>query len=200
MKYINFIDIPDLEKHKKDLLYFYETVGDPKTVWWCYFKDQVKEIIPDFFDMWKREFNITLHQLIYFVNFKNDLTIKDPADERCIFIHVDAQDSDDQGENLPIDQKYATKFVPRHAINIPLINCDGSYTLWYNIKDDRPHEYYPKYDCGGFNPDSVEEVYRAELYKPAVLKVDIPHGVYVPNNSPRVVATMRFKEPLDFLM
>lgn len=200
MKYMNYIDIPNWEKYREDLLYFYEKLGDPKKVWWCYFKDQVQEHIPEFYNMWEKQFGIHLCQLIFFVNYKNDPLVMDPNDDKAIFIHVDAQDGEDQGENLPIDQKYATKFVPRHAINIPLVNCKGSYTLWYRIKEDRPHEYYPKYDCGGFNPTAVEEVYRAELVSPAVLKVDVPHGVYVPRASPRIVATMRFEEPLDFLL
>jgi hypothetical protein len=200
MKYINYLDIPNLEKHKADLLYFYDKVGDPKKVWWCYFEQEVKEHIPEFFDMWKQEYGITLHQLIYFVNYQNDINITDPSNERCIFIHVDAKDSEDQGHDLPLDQRYATKFVPVHAINIPLINCEGSQTIWYKEKEIKSHSYYPTYGCGGLHPDNVEEIFRAELHKPAILNVGIPHGVYVPKNSPRIVATMRFKEPLDFLM
>lgn len=200
MKYINFITVPDLKKYQKDLMDFYNKLGDPNRVWWCYFEDDVKTHMPDFYDMWKHEFGITLHQLIYFVNYKNDTSVTDPKDEKCVFIHVDAMDGEDQGETLPLDQRYATKFVPRHAINIPLLHCEDSFTIWYETIDDRPHEYYPKYDCGGFNPISVKEVYRTQLTGPAVIKVDVPHGVYVPHHSPRIVATMRFKEPLDFLL
>lgn len=200
MKYMNYIDIPNWEKYKGDLLYFYEKLGDPKRVWWCYHEDQVQEHIPEFYNMWEKEFGIHLRQLIFFVNYKNDPTVMDPNDDRAIFIHVDSQDVDDQDERLPLNQQYATQFNPKHAINIPLVNCEGSYTLWYQQINNNPHTYYPKYDCGGIHPLDAKELYRGELSKPAVLKIDIPHGVYIPENSPRIVATMRFYEPLDFLM
>jgi hypothetical protein len=93
-----------------------------------------------------------------------------------------------------------TGFETTNAINIPLLNCAGSATLFYKLLKKDPDIYYAATNCGGHAKSSVEEVFRFELDRPAVLRINVPHAVYNPHDEPRVVATFRFYESTDHLL
>jgi hypothetical protein len=207
-KYYNYLDIPNWKKHQADLINFRNNNPPPDELikeyakmtpqgqevhvsWYCFFEDTIEKELPELYATFK-SMGLDVHQLIYFVNAPNKIEVKDPLDKDCIFIHIDAKDDEDWEE---------TQFEPTNAINIPLENCENSETLFYKINDETPkYCYYPNfYFCGGVDPNSVTEVARLVLDKPAVLRVNVPHGVYNPTTEMRNVATFRFYNSTEFL-
>lgn len=188
MKYAEFIDIPDFERHRQALIDFRNTRGNTNTLWWCHYQDEVEQYLPELAEMFKDQYGLTVKQLIYFCIPKNDLSVTDAANPESVFIHIDAQDED------------WTLFEPTLAINLPLEHCEGTTTLFYEKIDDTPDVFYPVYDCGGCAHDSVKEAYRFELTQPAILRINVPHGVHNPYETLRVVATIRFNEDLEPLL
>lgn len=210
MNYAKYIDIPNWEQIRDDLIAFRNKRiseglynrddGQGLFKWWCHFEDEVKTELPLLFNTFE-EMGLKMRQLILFVNSTNSLEVKDHNDPRSIFIHQDSEDSDDaEGFKQPSEIEWSTTFNPTAAINIPMENCEGSGTLFYERINDIPEAYYPKYDCGGLDHNSVKEVFRFELNKPAVLRINVPHGVYNPHKEDRVVATFRFYNSIDHLL
>ena len=185
---MNFIDIPNLKKHQEDLIKFRNTQSKLDTLWWCHFQDEVEQHLPDLAKMFKETHNLTIRQLIYFCIPHNEEGITDVNDPKSVFIHIDGKDED------------WTLFDPTYAINIPLEHCDGTYTMFYEKINDETDPYYPLFTCGGVSHSSVKEMFRFELSKPAVLRINVPHGVLNPHKELRVVATLRFNESLEKFM
>ena len=105
------------------------------------------------------------------------------------------------------DEREETDFDPTNAINIPLINCENSKTLFYDIQlkdgkqEDDIYVYYDDfYMCGGLDHSLITEVDSFTLDKPAILRVNVPHGVLNPTDKLREVATFRFYEDTDHLL
>jgi len=201
-QYAKFIDIPNWKQIQVKLIDFkkrnFPTNG---WVWYCYFEDQVRSEIPELIDIFE-SMNLKMKQMILFDNLYNDLSVTDHNHPLSIFIHTDSEDKEDTvGEQQPAEVEFSTNFSPDYAINIPMENCEGSLTLWYEfVRDTDQHCYYPHYDCGGHKHDAVKEVHRFELTAPAVLKIGSPHGVHNPHKERRSVATFRFHNDISFLI
>lgn len=197
MNYAKYIDIPNWTNLRDQLIKFSEENTPKDALWWCHFEDEVKAQIPELIDTFA-SMNLTMKQLIIFTNLQNDLNQKDHTNPEAIFIHTDREDDPDSTfDKVPV----LTNFPPTNAINIPLLNCEGSLTLFYKLKDESQSDvYYPTYNCGGHDHSNVEEVFRFELDKPAVLRINVPHAVHNPHTAPRVVATFRFAEDIEYLL
>jgi hypothetical protein len=195
--YAKYIDIPNWESLRTQIIDFKNkfTPPPPETVWWCHFEEEVKKEIPDLVDTFNR-MNLTMKQMIIFTNLQNDLSVTDNNNPLSIFVHTDREDdADSPYDKIPV----LTDFVPTIALNIPLENCEDSMTLFYKLKDEqRSDVYYPTYNCGGHDHQNIVEVERFNLTKPAVLRINVPHGVHNPNSQPRTVATFRFQENLEY--
>lgn len=209
MKYYNFIDLPNWKNHQTSIMDFRSNNPPPKELvdeyakhaaegedtyvsWYCFFEDKIKEELPDLYADFKA-MGLDVHQMIFFTNKPNDESVTDPKDPMCPFIHIDAKDDEYDGND-------ETQFEPTNAINIPLENCENSFTTFYKINDREDHVYYPNfYLCGGLEPTAVTEVERFTLSKPAVLRVNVPHAVINPTNELRHVATFRFYNNTEFL-
>jgi hypothetical protein len=203
MKYYNYVNVPNwkmlqaqLIQHKNENLFSTkdDLEKDINKKWHCYFPQEVKEQLPDVYNTFK-SMNLNIRQLIYFTNTQNDMSIKDSYDKRCMFIHTDNEDELDARyeTNIPL----LTDFKPGNALNIPMENCEGSLTLFYKVDNSDDNVFYPWYNCGGHDCNKVQEVDRFELYKPAVLRINVPHAVHNPHEEPRSVATFRFYENLE---
>lgn len=210
MNYAKYIDIPNWEQIRDDLIAFRnkrisEGVYDREDGkglygWWCHFEDEVEKELPLLLEAFDN-MGLKMRQLILFVNTTNSLDVTDHNNPEAIFIHQDSEDSDEaEGFKQPKEIEWSTTFNPTTAINIPLEYCEGSSTLFYERINNLPEVYYPKYDCGGLDHNSVKEVFRFELNKPAVLKINVPHGVHNPHKEDRVVATFRFYNSIDHLL
>ena len=196
MNYAKYIDIPHWEILRDQLIDFKNNYTPSDALWWCHFEDEVKEHIPELITVFE-SMGLQLHQLIFFTNLKNDLNMLDHANSSSMFIHTDRQDDpDSKFDDVPV----LTDFPPTNAINIPMEHCDGSLTLFYELIDETAEDvYYPRYNCGGHEHTNVKEVFRFELNRPAVLRINVPHAVHNPHNEPRVVATFRFYNNIEYL-
>lgn len=90
------------------------------------------------------------------------------------------------------------------ALNIPLINCEGTYTVWYDgkIKD----QSLPDYAIGTsivkitrvVDPRTAVEIGRCDSNIPHWINVNMLHRPETHHNQLRVAASIRFNpEPLD---
>lgn len=201
-EYAKCIDIPNWKFIQQQLIEFkkrnFPTNG---WVWYCYFEDQVRKEIPELMEVFDT-MGLKMRQMILFDNLHNDIDIKDHDNPLSIFIHTDSKDEEtDVGTAQPDEIEFSTDFAPDYAINIPMENCEGSLTLWYEFNREQDRNcYYPHYDCGGHKQDAVDEVFRFELTQPAVLKIGSPHGVYNPHKERRSVATFRFYNDISYLI
>ena len=196
MNYAKYIDIPNWENLRDQLIEFKNNYTPADALWWCHFEDEVQEQIPDLIATFE-SMGLQLHQLIFFTNLKNDLDMTDHSNSKSMFIHTDRQDDpDSKFDDVPV----LTDFPPTNAINIPMEHCDGSLTLFYELIDETAEDvYYPRYNCGGHEHTNVKEVFRFELNRPAVLRINVPHAVHNPHTEPRVVATFRFYNNIEYL-
>ena len=202
MKYAEYIDIPNWENfrdmmvafRKRDLEQNKDWPDSGRHIWWCYFPDEVRKTVPGLIETFE-SMGLTMRQMIFFNNVPNDITIKDHNDPKSLFIHTDAEDD----KKSPYDgfRDVVTNFVPTHALNIPMLNCKDSATLFYKKLNDNPGVYFANPGCGGWAHQDVEEVARFHLNKPAVLRINVPHAVWNPHSEDRVVATFRFDESLE---
>lgn len=196
MIYAKYIDLPNWQKLRDQLITFKASRTPAEALWWCHFEDEVKEHLPDIIATFE-SMNLHMHQLIFFTNLKNDLDNTDHSTPGSMFIHTDRQDDpDSKFDDVPV----LTDFPPTNAINIPMENCEGSLTLFYELVDSTADDvYYPTYNCGGHEHANVKEVFRFELSSPAVLRINVPHAVHNPHTAPRVVATFRFRNDIEKL-
>jgi hypothetical protein len=89
-----------------------------------------------------------------------------------------------------------------YALNIPIINCDNSYTIWYRLKDN----IIPRLDFYKSGKESVlsyqykdsdtEEICRLEINQPTVVNVKQPHRGISFSGKPRILISLRFREEL----
>jgi len=208
MKYYNYVNLPNWKKHQADIIAFRNQNPPPKEMldayaehtpdgqdpyvsWYCFFEDTIKKELPDLYNDFAK-MGLDVHQMIFFDNKPNKEDVTDPTDPMCPFIHIDAKDEEEWEE---------TQFDPVSAFNIPLENCENSFTTFYEIIDESlPHVYYPNfYLCGGVDPKNVKEVERFTLVQPAVIRVNVPHAVLNPTDNIRQVVTFRFYNDIEFL-
>lgn len=89
-----------------------------------------------------------------------------------------------------------------YALNIPVCNCENSYTIWYKVKDG----VKPVIDGYGspkkmiysfqYTPEDVEEIDRMESSNPAFVNVKIPHSGISFSESVRCLISLRFRPNL----
>jgi len=200
MKNWNYLDIPNWEMLRDQLIEFKKVTPKSDEIsecWQCYVLETLKKELPDVVEAFA-SIGLTPRQMIFFDNHPNDLNDRNYKGKNAVFVHIDAMD-DETGED--------TKFEPTNAINIPLVNCENSHTLFYEVNvpegrhpDDIYIVYEDFYGCGGLDLDIVKEIDRFTLNKPAILRINVPHGVYNPTNQIREAATFRFYEDTDHLL
>jgi hypothetical protein len=104
----------------------------------------------------------------------------------------------------------ANKEFPPHidtldvGLNIPLYNCDNTYTVWYDAEIlDQP---LPDYAIGSsfvetariVDPKNAVEIGRVEANQPWWINTNIPHRPETHHDQLRLAASIRFlPEPLD---
>lgn len=196
MVYAKYINIPNWISLRDQLIQFKKLHTPADALWWCHFEDEVKDHIPELAAAFE-SMGLEMHQLIFFTNLKNDLNMIDHTDASSMFIHTDRQDDpDSKFDDVPV----LTNFSPTNAINIPMEYCEDSFTLFYELIDNSAEDvYYPTYNCGGHDHNNTKEVFRFELNSPAILRINVPHAVHNPHSSPRVVATFRFCNDIEYL-
>ena len=86
-----------------------------------------------------------------------------------------------------------------YALNIPLINCEHSHTVWYDVKeydedaysgDDQTVKGYKT--ARGFKPETSTEIDRLATINPAWVNVSVPHRAENANSDLRLLISTRF--------
>ena len=86
-------------------------------------------------------------------------------------------------------------FILKYGLNLPILNCKDSYTVWYNTKDGAGMTNYKKrYPTTPFylEKDVYEEIGRVSSMQPAFINVSIPHRPEVHASVDRIAITTRF--------
>jgi hypothetical protein len=98
---------------------------------------------------------------------------------------------------LPIHIDYGPVEKTKYSLNIPVYNCEKTYTVFYKIKEGAQLEkksaginYY-----NGYKESDVEEIDRIYLNKAAFFNTQVPHSAINPTNEPRIILTMRSDKP-----
>lgn len=98
------------------------------------------------------------------------------------------------------------------ALNLPLKNCENSYTVWYETKElegesipdskNSSDPYYFFQKVGGYHEHQlVREIGRWEVSNPAFVNIGIPHRPESLHNELRLLMSLRFSPELfDYLL
>ncbi len=90
------------------------------------------------------------------------------------------------------------------AVNIPLINCEGTYTVWYDA--EIVDQELPKHAVGSesarqarvCNPRTAVEIGRCDSSIPHWINVNVPHRPETHHDQLRLAASLRFlPSPVD---
>lgn len=93
--------------------------------------------------------------------------------------------------DIHIDTQKGLPDVYRNlTLNVPLTDCRSTFHEWYNTKNDPYTEF--KYSALYWrNYENGELIDRYELLVPTILKVSVPHRIYNPLDSFRVILSIR---------
>jgi hypothetical protein len=95
------------------------------------------------------------------------------------------------GKELPIHHDTGS---PVYSLNIPLENCEGTYTKFYTSTQEPeliPGIMY-RYD-----PDCCTEVDRVYMDRPHVINVQQPHSAHNPTDRTRILIAVRLLPTFD---
>jgi hypothetical protein len=90
-----------------------------------------------------------------------------------------------------------------YGLNIPIVNCEGTYTVFYDSETNEP--IFEK----GDNRDTAyaqtrntlaTEIGRWDMSKPAWINVSIPHQAVSTHMKPRAIISARFEPELHELL
>jgi hypothetical protein len=83
-----------------------------------------------------------------------------------------------------------------YALNIPILNCDESHTVWYDAKDCAEEHYSGEVEgiktVEIYKPETSIEIGRLVASNPAWVNVSIPHRAENNNSELRLLCTTRF--------
>jgi hypothetical protein len=119
-----------------------------------------------------------------------------------------------QGNKTPIhiDHTIGLNKNVKARLNIPLLNCEKSYTAFYdlspeilaNYKITLPGKQYGSYISEGsskyweFSNDEIKPFTKVELVQPTILRTSYPHNVICQGDKfPRIAITISFKEDIS---
>lgn len=93
--------------------------------------------------------------------------------------------------DIHIDTQNGQESLYRNlTLNIPLTDCLGTYHEWYDTGTDSYNDfshsalYWRNYDSGKL-------IDRYELVKPSILKVSVPHRIWNPLKTYRIILSIR---------
>jgi len=174
--------VPDLEQIQQEVVavfnkHYPNVFGDRGFTFTYAEQDILREEAPAYTDY--------LKSLGLYDNWAKSVLIGTKGQERLKDspIHVDSED-------------WKTRC---YALNIPLINCENSHTVWYEVKeydedaysgDDQTAKGYKT--ARGFKPETSTEIGRLATINPAWVNVSIPHRAENDNAGLRLIISTRF--------
>ena len=108
-----------------------------------------------------------------------------------------------QGTSLPIHVDTIDWTTRSYGLNIPVLNCASSFTVFYRAEIDRPTQddpADPRASAFYCKENTAVEIDRIEAINPCWVNICIPHCPVVNHQLPRILASLRFSpEVHDFL-
>jgi len=107
-----------------------------------------------------------------------------------------------QNQNLPIhvDTFDKSAYLSEIALNIPVLNCADSYTVFYEAKPTNEYtlnyvsESYPEAARGHiYDTNSAIEIGRIDSSIPHWVNITFPHSAEINHNLLRINSSIRFK-------
>ncbi len=103
------------------------------------------------------------------------------------------------GSYFPIHVDYPDPRRLSFGLNIPVLNCTDSYTIWYDTKV-LPYQYLPSYIVTSplvsvaqpCDEDNAVEIDRVECSVPSWINNHIPHRPHCEHNKFRINSSLRF--------
>ena len=176
------IDVPNIDQIKQECMsVFYkhhpDAFGDRGFTFTYADQDILRAEAPAYTDYLKSLGLYDLWAKSVFIGTKGQERFKDSP------IHVDSED-------------WQTR---AYALNIPLVNCENSHTVWFDVKDydedaysgdDQTTKGYKT--ARGFKPETSTEIGRLETINPAWVNVSIPYRAENDNSDLRLIISTRF--------
>jgi hypothetical protein len=104
------------------------------------------------------------------------------------------------GEEFPIHVDAIEWDRRCYALNLPVMNCDDSYTIWYDAEIEQdpidPNPANKRSLAKGCVPGTAIEVCRMPAATPAWVNIALPHRPYTCHAKLRVVVSARFSPEL----
>jgi hypothetical protein len=90
-----------------------------------------------------------------------------------------------------------------YALNIPVLNCDNTYTAWYNANSTNnkatmfsSESWKSVGDSPLYDTATAVEIDRVDAAAPHWINVHVPHSPICSHNQLRLNGTIRFTEPI----
>jgi len=92
-----------------------------------------------------------------------------------------------------------------YGLNIPVLNCEGTYTVWYDATVSDIYVNSPGVPQGGGTKiiditKPITEIGRLEMVQPAWVNVSLPHAPLSTHKKPRAVFSARFEPELHDIL
>jgi hypothetical protein len=88
-----------------------------------------------------------------------------------------------------------------YSFNLPLFNCDNTYTIFYQSSKDPILKEYSEMNqiitYRYYDPSFCKEIHRIEMNDPYIINIYTPHNIINPNNSYRITFLIRFIKEFD---
>ena len=113
--------------------------------------------------------------------------------------HTSAIITTNYGKSLPIHTDVYDPLIRCFAFNIPLINCDDSYTVWYNATSPRINTDDPgdgKDKVLWYDENTAVEIDRMPATTCAFVNNHVPHKPVTKHNNFRAILSSRFDPEL----
>ncbi len=91
--------------------------------------------------------------------------------------------------NLHVDHTFG-QFGHKARLNLPLLNCEKSQTVFYNVGDLPPHRVSPRDGTKTWQWGSYPRLTSFTLTEPTVIRVSAVHAVHSFTNEPRIALTL----------
>ena len=99
-----------------------------------------------------------------------------------------------RGQSLDIHVDTLDFTTRCYALNIPVLNCNNTYTVFYQAQtlDHFTDKDDPRASAIRCDPATAVEIGRVELDRPNWTNITIPHQPVMNHDLPRVLASFRF--------
>jgi len=182
----SYIDIPNLEKIQEELLQARDVCNitlQNNPYYINFSREEIYEHIPLLLDYLKQ---IGVEKKLWRIMFSAK-SLPESRYKKQSAIHVDAVN------------KHIT-----HSLNIPIRDCENTYTVWYRGRVELLNQEYNHYighnekplkNFAIVNENSAKEICRVETIRPMLVNTTIPHRG-ISNTESRVLCCIRFKPDL----